>query len=69
MKTQLLWQLLLISLVSCIGTDYLDDPKDSAILTNVTSASLETGATFQIENDEGTRVWKAPPKFLKLLIH
>ncbi|WP_421879551.1 DM13 domain-containing protein [Marinoscillum sp.] len=44
---------------SCIGTDYLDDPKDPAILTNVTSASLEIGGTFQVEATYYYNMWVA----------
>lgn len=44
---------------SCIGTDYLDDPKDPAILTNVDSLSLLIGETYQLEATYYYNMWKA----------
>lgn len=46
-------------LTQCIGTDYLDDPKDPAILTNVDSLSLLVGETFQLEATYYYNMWKA----------
>jgi len=53
-----LW-VLSVLMSSCIGTDYLDDPKDPAILTNTTSTSLEIGRTYQIEATYYYNMWVA----------
>lgn len=49
----------LILLAACIGTDYLDDPKDPAILTDVTTLSLVTGQTQTIGATYYYNMWKA----------
>lgn len=49
-------------LASCIGTDYLDDPKDASIVTNVNSTSLEIGETFQIEAVYHYNMWLPRPE-------
>lgn len=48
---------LLVGLFGCIGTDYLDDPKDPAILTNINAASIEIGETIQLEATYYYNMW------------
>ncbi|WP_258097104.1 Ig-like domain-containing protein [Marinoscillum pacificum] len=48
---------LLVGLFGCIGTDYLDDPKDPAILTNINAASIEIGETIELEATYYYNMW------------
>ncbi|VXD11871.1 Ig-like domain-containing protein [Marinoscillum sp. 108] len=59
MRYREMYLLCLLSLASCIGTDFIDDPKDAAILTEVTSISLKVGETVQIEATYYYNMWVA----------
>lgn len=53
---------MLLTLMGCIGTDYLDDPKDSDIVTNVNSVSMMVGGQFQIEATYHYNMWVPKPE-------
>ncbi|MEQ9307550.1 MAG: DM13 domain-containing protein [Marinoscillum sp.] len=55
-------------LYSCIGTDYIDDPKDAEIVTNVNSVSLMIGGEFQIEAVYHYNMWVPQPE-IELVWH
>ncbi len=61
MKHVVIWLIISVSLYSCVGTDFLDDPKDSAILVNAISASVEIGDTYQIEASYYYNMWQEEP--------
>jgi hypothetical protein len=53
----------LLILVSCIGTDKLDDPKDSAIMLDLNPLVLQIGNTHQLEASYWYNMWVEDPSF------
>ncbi len=51
----------LLVFVSCIGTDKLDDPKDSAIMLDINPLVLQVGETHQLEASYWYNMWVEDP--------
>lgn len=53
----------LLVLFSCIGTDKLDDPKDSAIMLDINPLVLQVGEMHQLEASYWYNMWVEDPSF------